>query len=80
MCYMSPACRLGTTGEAFSGAGPYDRVSRVLTLDIFNRGVAVSPGSSTWNGLFWTPSGIAVVNAGLWINGGFEIYFNEVGT
>eukprot|EP00884_Botryococcus_braunii_P000603 jgi/Botrbrau1/10543/Bobra.7_1s0021.1 len=68
---------LGTSGEAFSGAGPYDPVSRVLILEGINRGVAAAPGSSTWNGLFWTPSSIAILNGGLLFNGDYEVHFNE---
>lgn len=70
-------CRLGTEGETFSGAGPYNPAKRRLTLDVYNRGVAVQGGSSTFNGLFYTISSIPVINAGLWVNGGFDIVFNE---
>jgi hypothetical protein len=72
-------CRLGTYGEAFSGAGPYDPVKRLLILEGINRGVAAAPGSSVWNGLFWTPSSIAILNAALYANGDYEVHFNEVG-
>lgn len=70
-------CRLGTEGETFSGAGPYNPAKRMLTLDIYNRGVAVQNGSTTFNGLFFTISSIPILNAGFWVNGAFDIVFNE---